>query len=73
MFTKNHEVTIGSAWAMDLVKVLGKSGIKFEVTDEYFNVLGQEKLWYRDFTIRASKRTYVKLMNEFYANVKANK
>lgn len=73
MFKKNHEVTIESAWAMDLVKVLGKYGIKFEVTDEYYDELDPNHTWYRDFIIHAKKRTYDKVMNEFHKNVSVNK
>lgn len=74
MFKKNHKVRIESAWAMDLVKVLGKYGVKFEVTDE-FQLVGNvdgRKIWHRDFTIRARKRTYDKILNEFYENTSVN-
>lgn len=70
MFKKNHEVTIECGFAMDLVKVLGKHGIKFEVTDEYYDELDPNHTWYRDFTIHTNKRTYKKLMDEFHTNVK---
>ena len=73
MFTKNHEVTIECGFAMDLVKVLGKYGIKFEVTDEYFDELDPKHTWYRDFTIQASQRKYEKLMKEFQENIRVNR
>jgi hypothetical protein len=72
MFTKTHEVTIESAWAMDLVKVLGKHGVKFEVSDEYVDELDPNRTWYRDFTIRASERKYEKIMKELDSNVRVN-
>jgi hypothetical protein len=72
MFTKNYEVTIECGFAMDLVKVLGKYGIRFEVTDEYFDELDPNHTWYRDFTIRTNKRMYAKLMKEFRANTNVN-
>ena len=72
MFTKNHEVTIENGFAMDLVKVLGKYGIKFEVSQEYEGYLNEGRAWYRDFTIRANNRKMAKIMNEFYTNVKVN-
>lgn len=76
MFKKNFKVRTESAIAMDLVKVLGKYGIKFEVTDEYFDereVLREEKpyhTWYRDFNIRTTKRMMRRIWKEFKARVK---
>ena len=76
MFKKNFRLHIESAVAMDLVKVLGKYGIKFEVTDEYFDereVLSDEKpyhTWYRDFHIRATKRMMNRIRKEFKERVK---
>ena len=72
MFTKMHEVTIESGFAMDLVKVLGKYGIMFEVTDEYFDELDPNHTWYRDFTILASKRMFAKIMKDFRENTSVN-
>lgn len=73
MFTKNHEVTITSGFAMDLVKVLGKYGVRFEVSDEYFDELDPKHIWYRNFTIRASDRRFKKIMKEFQKNISVNK
>lgn len=74
MFKKNHKVRIESAWAMDLVRVLGRYGVKFEVTDEFplVSTVKKRNIWYRDFTILASKRTYDKILNEFYKNTSVN-
>ena len=69
MFKKNHEVSIESGFAMDLVKVLGRHGVKFEVSDEYVNdIVRDHPVWYRRFTILATDKTYKKLMAEFRAN-----
>ena len=68
MFKKTFEVHTQSAVAMDLVKVLGKYGIKFEVTDEYFDELDPNHTWYRDFTIHTTRRMMQKIQKEFQEN-----
>lgn len=59
MFTKNHRITIESGFAMDLVRVLGKYGVKFEVTDEYRRDNDTSLTWYRDFIIHATRRKMI--------------
>lgn len=79
MLTKNHKVIVESGFAMELVKVLGKYGIRFRVSDEYvvlhaacMNKLNRDRAWHRTFTIYTTKRTMDKIMTEFYKNVNIN-
>lgn len=69
MLKKNYEVTIQCGYAMDLVKILGKHGVKFEVSEEYFDELDPAHTWYRDFTIRVNSRTMDAIWSEFKNNV----
>lgn len=69
MFTKNFRVTIESGFAMDLARILGKYGIKFEVTDEYYCDADSNRSWRRDFVIHTTKRKMVKIRKE-YKNMK---
>lgn len=61
MFTKNYEVKIESANTMDLIKILGHYGLKFEVGDEYIDYTDPERKWFRDLVIRATKQQMSKL------------
>ena len=71
--SKNYKLHIQSARTMDLVKILGKYGIKFEVGDEYVDYLDANRTWYRDFTVRVTKRMKRKIRKEFHENTKVKR
>lgn len=67
MFKKTFTLRTESSVAMAMVKVLGKYGVRFEVSDEYVTRLGHGHTWYRDFIVRTNKRRMVRIWKDFRA------
>lgn len=68
MFTNNiYLVTIEAADTMDLVKVLGKYGVKFKVGMEYVAPYDQKHTWLRNFQIKTSDRKMAKIKSELHS------
>lgn len=65
MFKKTFTLRTESSVAMAMVKVLGRYGVRFEVSDEYITRLDNKRTWYRDFIIRTSRRKMVSIWKEF--------
>lgn len=67
MLKKTFTLRTQSSVAMVMVKILGKYGIKFDVSDEYMTRLDQKRTWYRDFTINTNRRRMKRIWKEFKA------
>lgn len=65
MFKKTFTLRTESSVAMAMVKVLGRYGVRFEVSDEYITRLDNKRTWYRDFIIRTSRRKMMSIWKEF--------
>lgn len=63
MFKKNHKVRIECGEDLDFIKILGKYGVKFEMSEPFHrNHPKKGRIRYRVFTIRATQRTYKKIL-----------
>ena len=67
MFKKTFTLRTESSVAMAMVKVLGRYGVRFEVSDEYITRLDNKRTWYRDFIIRTNRRKMRNIWKEFRA------
>ena len=71
MFVKKYEFKIGQSYVLNFVRLLGRVGCKFEISnlrcdvkDGRFGVDGldvEQKYYYRAFTVYATKRQIEKL------------
>ena len=71
MFTKKYEFKIGNNYVLNFVRLLGRVGVKFEISnlrcdvkDDRFGVDGldvEQKYYYRLFRVWATKRQIEKL------------
>ena len=67
MFNKSHEVTVESGCVVDFVRVLGSYGVRFEMSDEWYNVDQIDpntKRWYRTFKVYAGKKQMQTILDE---------
>lgn len=59
MFTRTEEFTVGNFYFADFMRLLGRVGVKFDVSDEYYTVDRvdpKRKHYYRTITVRASRK-----------------
>ena len=71
MFTRKYEFKIGNNYVLNFVRLLGRVGVKFEISnlrcdvrDDHFGVDGmdvEQKSYYRLFRVYATKRQIEKL------------
>ena len=67
MFNKSHEVTVESGCVVSFVRVLGSYGVRFEMSDEWYNVDQidpNSKRWYRTFKVYATKKQMETIIKE---------
>ena len=68
MLTRTEEFNIGSFYFADFMRILGRIGVQFDVSDEYYTVDRidpKRKHYYRTITVHASR----KKLSELYAAV----
>lgn len=75
MFTKKYEFKVGSDQVVDFVRLLGRFGMRFSMTDErcenaYRRDFTVTRVYYRKFSVYTTKRKMQKFYNA--VNILAN-
>jgi hypothetical protein len=73
MFNKKYECKIGEMEALDFVRILGKYGMRFEVSDQYFEVDPKDpnhKLGFRTIKFWASKKQAIDIVEQFRLGIR---
>jgi hypothetical protein len=64
MFNKKHNFIVESYQVIDFVRLLGRIGLRFSMSDEFSNVdelNPDKKVWYRKFTVYGRRKDMDKL------------
>ena len=67
MLTKTYETNVESGNVVQFVRILGKIGVRFKMSDEWFvadNLDPAKKTWYRTFRIYATKKQLKLIQSE---------
>lgn len=67
MFTKKWSVVVEDTSVVSYVRILGKYGVQFEMSDEWYiddQIDPNHKHWYRTFGIYATKKTMTAIDRE---------
>lgn len=67
MFNKGHDVTVESGCVVNFVRVLGRHGVRFEMSDEWYTIDSidpKTKHWYRTFKVYTKKKHMQEIIGE---------
>lgn len=67
MLTKTYETNVESGNVVQFVRILGKIGLRFKMSDEWYvadDLDPAKKIWYRTFRIYATKKQLKLIQNE---------